>query len=115
MLTMTKQITDCKTLDDGWDITDAYIHLEHRRHPQLDKGDWLVCPKCAEKPRVWQFDNGNYAKCKCFERYENGVSAESICESMTKHNGSMGFYDMDGLRKVWNNHIKQLIEAENGK
>ena len=33
-----------------------------------DKTGWEKCSVCGEYPRVWTFDNGNYAKCSCCYR-----------------------------------------------
>lgn len=91
--------------NDGWNLIDAYKPLDKCRFVK-NKDDWEVCPDCGEKPRVWIFDNGEYADCKCCkDLYEHGassVSVESICEHMRKNNGSTLNYDGDLLRKEWN-------------
>lgn len=27
--------------------------------------DWLTCPRCGLKPKVWEFDNGRSTACNC--------------------------------------------------
>jgi hypothetical protein len=70
---------------------------------------WNTCPKCHEKPRIWEFDNGRYAKCLCVKsKYESAaVSAEPIMELMRKNNGSWLHYDPDLLRRNWNKHTEE--------
>lgn len=68
--------------------------------------DWLECPSCNRKPRVWVFDNGRYARCQCGYKYDPcKVSAQSIWECHNLNNGDVSGYDKDALRKAWNEYV----------
>jgi hypothetical protein len=69
----------------------------------LDNTDkWDRCPNCSEYPRVWVFDNGNYAKCRCSYKYEEPqATAESITSACYKRGIPYEEYQ-EYLRKEWN-------------
>jgi len=75
--------------------------------PIKDGTEWMACPKCNRKPRVWIFDNGNYAKCQCSKKYDssNLVSYQSIGDYYRKFK-TTAEYDNDGLMKAWNSHVE---------
>ena len=76
--------------------------------PVSEDEEWSVCPKCLVKPRTWVFDNGNYAKCLCSEKYENAqVEAISICEHYRQESNWIG-YDHDLLRKNRNKYCENI-------
>lgn len=92
--------------EDLWStcVIDAYEPVEN-------EADWLSCPKCRVKPRVWEFDNGRYAKCLCRSKYESApVSAESIM-SVIKRTGGVYEYDRDDLRKAWNLYVEGISKS----
>ena len=66
---------------------------------------WLNCPKCKAQPKVWVFDNGSYAACKCgIDKYTHfDVKSESIM-CVHRRTGSSKDYNEDNLRKLWNNY-----------
>lgn len=71
---------------------------------------WLKCGRCGVLPRTWRFDNGLYATCLCYDRYEEKpVRVESI-NSVYKRTGLTEEYDSDNLRRVWNLFAKDGIE-----
>lgn len=75
-------------------VIEAYKPLE-------SSDGWLPCPNCREVPRVWVFDNGNHAKCRCGYKYEGGVSAESIIDAV--HERKVPYDEWkDYLRISWN-------------
>jgi hypothetical protein len=66
---------------------------------------WAKCIKCEQVPKVWEFDNGRYTACGCWEsKYRHwSVCAESIGSVYTRiKKGEDTNYDFDGLRKNWN-------------
>jgi hypothetical protein len=69
---------------------------------------WVSCPRCSAKPRVWIFDNGRYAACKCYTVYSNKVSAVSIMEHYSRH-GTTENYPDEELRDRWNYRCEMLI------
>jgi hypothetical protein len=71
----------------------------------LDNTDkWDRCPNCSEYPRVWVFDNGNYAKCRCSYKYEEPqATAESITSACYKRGIPYEEYQ-EYLRKEWNEY-----------
>lgn len=90
-----------------YDLIDDYVFPEN-----VD--EWLECPECEAKPKVWVFDNGRHASCKCHNsKYDHRtISAEPIGESVRRNNGSLAFYDADLLRRVWNDYCKKQLEQE---
>jgi hypothetical protein len=71
--------------------------------------DWHKCPKCCQRPRIWVFDNGRYAKCLCGTPYGPAqAKAESICDHLRANNGSALSYDGAALMKAWNKRCKAV-------
>ena len=68
---------------------------------------WLPCLTCGALPKVWVFDNGEFASCKCHNsRYSSfTIKAESIMSIVRRENGSAEKYDRDNLRKNWNHFV----------
>lgn len=93
-----------------YDLIDSYKTLEDEydnKYPTLTEyhsDKWSICPKCESKPRVWEFDNGRSAACKCAKKYgkDNYVHAISIMEYYRKNNGSTIGYPYLELRDNWN-------------
>ena len=108
------------------DITKVINKYEsHSFHGCLDfykepEGEWNKCPKCGLKPKAWQFDNGRFTACGCWNsEYDHfSVRAESVMSVYKRTNGKkMNEYDSDGLRKNWNHYCETgdiLFSAENG-
>lgn len=71
---------------------------------------WLECPKCQALPKLWVFNNGSYASCKCHNNtYKNmTISVEDINSTLIRCNGSAVEYDSDNLRKAWNSYALQF-------
>lgn len=84
------------------DSIDAYIEPD---------GDWLSCPCCGLKPKVWSFSNGRSTSCGCWNtRYDHfSIQAESIMSVHTRCDGSIVEYDSDALRKNWNEYCQTGI------
>jgi hypothetical protein len=84
----------------SWDdaTIDAY-------KPLADATGWEQCPNCHEYPRVWVFDNGNYAKCRCHYKYEGCVFAESIIDACVVRKVPYEEW-LDYLRLAWNAHCQ---------
>jgi hypothetical protein len=78
---------------------DAYVDPE---------GEWMNCPKCNLRPKVWIFDNGRSTACGCWEdMYRHfSIHAESIMSIYKWDNGSLINHDLDGLRRNWNHWCK---------
>lgn len=64
--------------------------------------EWNNCPKCDAKPRVWCFNNGRHATCKCYGVYDKKVEAISVVEYHNKNDGDMSNYPHNQLRDNWN-------------
>lgn len=79
---------------------DAY-QLPHEQE------NWLPCPRCKLRPKVWVFDNGRSTACGCAEnRYNHwSIFAESIC-SVYKRAGSTLEYNPEELKNNWNNYCE---------
>lgn len=86
-----------------YDLIDSYVFPE-----DVDK--WLECPVCNSKPKVWKFDNGRSASCKCHNStYDHfAIYAESIKSCIVNDGGGVSFanYDDDALRDNWNHWVK---------
>ena len=86
-----------------------------------DGGVWMPCPFCKLRPKVWEFDNGRFTACGCWNsRYRHpSVRAESIWSVHKRTSGKIGgVYDSDGLRKNWNHWChtgKKLFKAGGGR
>jgi hypothetical protein len=83
----------------------------HQNHPD----NWDICPVCKNKPKVWTFDNGRYAKCDCYEEYtkldcngEEIVSAVSVGDWHRGNKGNFSDYPFYELRDNWNKRCLRL-------
>ena len=95
-------INSYKTLEELYDIPFPIMTEWHS-----DK--WENCPNCDAKPKVWEFNNGRYAACKCNSRYDKkDISATSIGDHIIKNNGSAAGYQQLELRDNWNQHCYDL-------
>lgn len=72
-----------------------------------DTNDWLECPICHAKPKVWIFDNGRTASCKCHNTtYDHfSIHAQSIM-SHYKNDGNTANYNPHELKENWNHWVK---------
>lgn len=97
-----------KTIEDHFDDSEWWSKY-NMVMPKYNKV-WLECPKCKALPKLWVFDNGSYASCKCHNNtYQNmTVSSEDINSVLKRCNGSAVEYDRDNLRKAWNNYTLQF-------
>lgn len=94
-----------------YDLIDAYVILEEEG---FDSSTWNSCPVCKAKPKVWIFDNGRFADCKCGKKYsKRSVKAISIGEYVRNNNGSMARYPDDELRINWNRRCEELEKLLN--
>lgn len=89
-----------------WRAPSFYKPLEEQYG--IKPEEWEECPDCNEKPRLWVFDNGKYAKCKCQDTYEEAAaSGQSIWNYHKEHNGDMSNYSHNDLRDNWNKFAKE--------
>ena len=83
-----------------------------------DWDTWLPCPHCKQRPYIWEFDNGRFAKCCCSAMYESlgKVRAESL-NSCYNRTGDLGDYDRNDLLKTWNNYVETgiVVTLEEGR
>lgn len=72
--------------------------------------EWYECPHCNSKPRIWEFDNGRFAQCRCsvdYSKYnKRTIVAESIGELLRRTGGDATDYDECALQKAWNNYVE---------
>ena len=88
------QILDC-----------SFVDFDFYKYPD-DVDEWLECPFCHCKPKVWEYDNGRFTACGCLKRewckYDHFlIQAESIM-SILKRTRKTEEYDRKGLKKNWN-------------
>lgn len=83
-----------------YDLTDDYIFPE-------DVEEWLPCPHCLLRPKVWVFDNGRSTGCGCGNnKYDHfSIRAESVVSVYTR-DGSTRKYRINDLKKNWNYWVK---------
>jgi hypothetical protein len=77
-----------------YDPEDIYQPLESTE-------GWCKCILCNSFPKVWVFDNGNFAKCGCYEKYQGDVSAPSVMDWCYNQKKSYDDYK-HLLRDAWN-------------
>lgn len=71
---------------------------------------WKKCKNCSSFPRVWSFNNGVYAKCRCTYKYDvHQAMAESVCSYAKRNNGSLLNYDNNEIVRQWNLYVKTNI------
>lgn len=79
---------------------DAYGKIE-------DSEGWLTCRNCGVYPRTWTFNNGSWATCLCFKKYDiHPVRSESIMSVHKRCNGNVSEYSRDNLRLAWNKYVE---------
>lgn len=69
-------------------------------------GEFLECPKCDRKPRLWIFDNGKFAKCQCCEVYGQPMARSESITSVHMRTGNTAEYNLDDLRLAWNKYVE---------
>ena len=77
---------------------DSYIYPENLK-------EWLPCPRCGLKPKIWIFDNGKHTACGCWNNmYDRfSISAESIGSFFKRTGGTYGYVAGDRiLKENWN-------------
>jgi len=105
-------------------ISKEYLEYKWSRHgsdwykePE-DINRWAPCPECGFTPRIWVFNNGEFANCVCGDdeyHHKHKVSAKPVMYYIEKYNWDCSKYDHDKLRKNWNryaNKLKSLIDKE---
>ena len=94
----------------SWDVAciDAYKPIPYHK-------GWKKCPKCGEIPRLWIFDNGAFARCRCLMKYDpDPVRAESIMSYAKRHNGSIygRVPTQEMLRMKWNAWVSHGVKQD---
>ena len=87
-----------------------YLPIEvYRGYEYVSK--FKQCPHCLAMPRIWAFDNGLFAKCVCFTRYERGVEATNIMQYYRENNGDLRKYNGGNeLAEKWNSYLQNQGE-----
>lgn len=84
-----------------YNLIDDYIYPENLE-------EWKECPYCNAKPKIWIFDNGRYASCKCHNsKYDcRTIQAESLNVYYFR-NGSWKDFNSNELRDNWNKFCEE--------
>lgn len=90
-----------KTTYGDFDLIDSYVPISKNIE------SWNSCPRCHSHPKIWEFDNGRFAGCKCYKMYEGCIRGISVGEYYRQHNTLAGFPDND-LRDNWNERCERL-------
>jgi len=93
----------------GYVVHGSHFCIDAYQYVAADQ-EWLFCPACNLKPKVWCFDNGRSTACGCWnDRYDIfSIKDESIMSVYTRTGGTSE-YDGDGLRKNWNKYCESGI------
>lgn len=77
----------------------------------VKEDEFNACPICDNKPRLWIFDNGEFAKCGCNKQYDKAsASGMTIWEYHKLHNGDMTNWNHNDLRDNWNKVVKERTQ-----
>jgi hypothetical protein len=87
-----------------YNLIDAYQTLEAANK---NPAEWRTCPVCHAKPKVWIFNNGRSAACKCFAKYEKKIEAISLGGYFMQHKSFNG-YPEELLKENWNKHVVRV-------
>lgn len=98
-------------LNHGYEVNSHYECIDAYVEPDNFYGEWLTCPCCGLKPKVWEFNNGRSTACGCGNnRYDHfSVHAESVMSVVLRSGGSAREYKSDNLRKNWNEYCETMI------
>lgn len=98
-------------INSDYNCIDAYktLESEYKKYPRLDylnPENWLTCPFCGLKPKVWIFDNGRSTACGCWNsKFDHfSIHAESIM-SKHKRKTDMSDHGQDFMNN-WNHWCK---------
>ena len=98
----------------GYKVHTDYFCIDAYKTPR-NIDDWMNCPCCGLKPKIWTFDNGRSTACGCWDnRYDIfSVKAESIMSVYIRCNGNLQEYSSDQLRLNWNEYCATMISPCN--
>lgn len=85
-------------------IDEMYALKHMDAYEKLTKPEgWEKCMTCGVLPRQWRFDNGCWATCLCFRKYDHHPArTECVMSHNKRFNGNFTNYDHNGLMKAWN-------------
>lgn len=63
---------------------------------------WYHCKKCGFQPRTWIFNNGSYARCLCYTKYDKCPARSESIMSVYGRTGLTAEYNRDNLLTSWN-------------
>lgn len=63
---------------------------------------WCHCHTCGFQPRIWLFNNGSFARCICYTKYDPCPARSESILSVYKRTGLTAEYNPDNLRIAWN-------------
>lgn len=67
-----------------------------------EAASWYRCKMCMLYPRTWIFNNGSFARCLCYNKYDKCPARSESILSVYKRTGLTAEYDRDNLRISWN-------------
>jgi len=74
--------------------------------------EWLDCPCCGLKPKIWEYDNGRKTMCGCGNSTYDffSVHAESVMSVHKRTNGKrMSQYNIEELKENWNEYCATWV------
>jgi len=83
----------------GYDLIDSYVIPKNTE-------EWLNCPRCGLKPKVWEFDNGSSTGCGCHNSKYDHLSIHAECiGSVLRRTGGFAEFNDNELRDNWNHWV----------
>ena len=99
------KILKLNKFESSWCIKDLGEWWKIPQNPD----EWLECPKCGNKPKIWIYDNGVHACCEChsFDQYERRfeIKIESVL-SCLKRKAIQEYGGEEGLKEEWNKYCR---------
>lgn len=80
-------------------------HVIDAYEEPADIQNWLPCPFCNKRPKVWQFDNGRFAKCWCSQKFGPPQARAESITSVYSRTKSTEEYDRQALQTAWNKYV----------
>lgn len=94
-------------------VNDLFEFFNFYKNPEITNlSEWLPCPKCGHKPKIWIYNNGVNASCCCASsRYDRFTIRIEDINSIVRRTGSPKDYKGEqGLMEEWNRYCRGEFE-----
>ncbi len=88
-----------------------YCLIDDYKFPD-NKDEWLNCPYCELKPKIWVYDNGLTTGCGCGDNmYDHWyIGCESIMSVHKRTNKTKEYGGREELKENWNHWCKTGVD-----